>query len=168
MGGQSRRNSCAKLEDRSMEQRGIGHWRTSTSSISAVREAPWAREALDELARSPMSNPSLLHAALFPIWHKAIPSRLATHRAIVRKDVVAFASEAVRNSCQVLQERDRANDERDAERLRELYGVIDESVAHVYFCLSREHSRMATRQPEARREFFGSVSPILNRILTSA
>lgn len=128
------------------------------------RGDPWAREALNELARSPMSNPALLHAAVFPLWHKAIPSRLATHRVIV-EDVLAFVSEAVRNSCQTLQERERANDVRDADRLTELYGVIDESVAHVFFCLSREHSRDGNATTEARREFFGLVSPILNTIL---
>jgi hypothetical protein len=124
----------------------------------------WAREALNELAHSPMSNPSLLHAAVFQMWHKAIPSRLATHPAVV-EDVLAFVSDAVRHSCRVLRERDRAHDERDADRLKDLYGVIDESVAHVYFCLSREHSRDGNATPEARREFFSLVAPILDEIL---
>jgi hypothetical protein len=124
----------------------------------------WARQALDALAQTPMANPSLLHAAVFQLWHKAIPSRLATHRATV-EDVVAFMSAAVHQTCRVLRERERANDERDAEHLKQLYGVIDESVAHVYFCLSREHSRDGNATPEARREFFALVAPVLDEIL---
>lgn len=124
----------------------------------------WARQALDALAQTPMANPSLLHAAVFQLWHKAIPSRLATHRAAV-EDVVAFVSTAVHQTCGVLRERDRANDGRDAEQLKQLYGVIDESVAHVYFCLSREHSRDGNATPEARRDFFALVAPVLDEIL---
>ena len=37
----------------------------------------WAGDALGDLARAPMSNPSLLHAAVFRLWHKVIPTRLA-------------------------------------------------------------------------------------------
>src|SRR6266446_6543575 len=74
-------------------------------------------------------------------------------------------STAVHQTCRVLRERDRANDERDAASLKELYGVIDESVAHVYFCLSRQHSRDSNATPEARREFFALVAPILDEIL---
>jgi hypothetical protein len=124
----------------------------------------WARQALDALAQTPMGNPSLLHSAVFQLWHKAIPSRLAAHRATV-EDVVAFMSTAVHQTCLVLRERDRANDERDAEPLKQLYGVIDESVAHVYFCLSRQHSRDGNATQEARRDFFGLVAPILDEIL---
>ena len=43
----------------------------------------WARDALDGLARAPISNPSLLHASVFCLWHKAIPSQLAEHRVVV-------------------------------------------------------------------------------------
>ena len=124
----------------------------------------WARGALDGLARAPTSNPSLLHAAVFCFWHKAIPSRLTEHRVVV-EDVLGFVSEAVRQTCRVLRERDHAHDERDADQLKELYGVIDESVAHVYFCLSRDHSRDGNATPEARREFFSLVAPILDEIL---
>lgn len=124
----------------------------------------WARQALDELVRAPLTNSSLLQAAVFQLWHKAIPSRLATHRAVV-DDVLNLVSEAVYQTCRVLGERDRAHDERDAEQLRSLYGVIDESVAHVYFCMSREHSRDGSATPEARREFFALVAPVLDAIL---
>ena len=124
----------------------------------------WARGALDGLARAPMSNPSLLHAAVFRLWQKAIPSRLAEHRVVV-EDVLGLVSEAVRQTCRVLRERDPAHDERDADQLKDLYGVIDESVAHVYFCLSRDHSRDGNATPEARREFFSLVAPILDEIL---
>ena len=124
----------------------------------------WARGALDGLARTPMSNPSLLHAAVFRLWQKAIPSRLAEHRVVV-EDVLGLVSEAVRQTCRVLRERDPAYDERDADQLKDLYGVIDESVAHVYYCLSRDHSRDGNATPEARREFFSLVAPILDEIL---
>ena len=124
----------------------------------------WARGALDGLARAPMSNPSLLHAAVFRLWQKAIPSRLAEHRVVV-EDVLGLVSEAVRQTCRVLRERDPAHDERDADQLKDLYGVIHESVAHVYFCLSRDHSRDGNATPEARREFFSLVAPILDEIL---
>lgn len=124
----------------------------------------WARQALDALAQTPMANPSLLYASVFQLWHKAIPSRLAAHRAAV-EDVVAFVSTAVHQTCSVLRERDRANDGRDAEQLKQLYGVIDESVAHVYFCLSREHSRDGNATPEARRDFFALVAPVLDQVL---
>ena len=53
----------------------------------------WARDALDGLALAPISNPSLLHAAVFSLWHKAIPSQLAEHRVVV-EDVLGFVSEA--------------------------------------------------------------------------
>lgn len=132
--------------------------------LRVERGNAWARQALDELAHSPMSNPSLLRAAVFQLWHKAIPSRLATHRAAV-EDVIGFASEAVHQTCRVLRERDRANDERDRERLKDVYGVIDETVGHVYFCLSRQHSRDGDATPEARREFFALVAPVLDEIL---
>jgi hypothetical protein len=49
--------------------------------------------------------------------------------------------------------------------LKALYGVVDESVAHVYFCLSREHSRDDNATSEARRWFFTLVTPILDEIL---
>ncbi len=124
----------------------------------------WARDALDGLARAPMSNPSLLHAAVFCLWQKAIPSRLAEHRVVV-EDVLGLVSEAVRQTCRVLRERDHAYDERDADRLKDFYGVIDESVAHVRFCLSRDHSRDGNATLEARREFFSLVAPILDEIL---
>ena len=124
----------------------------------------WAHDALDGLARAPMSNPSLLHAAVFRLWQKAIPSRLAEHRIVV-EDVLGLVSEAVRQTCRVLRERDPAHDERDADQLKDLYGVIDESVAHVYFCFSREHSRDGNAKPEARREFFVLVVPTLDEIL---
>ena len=124
----------------------------------------WAGDALGDLARAPMSNPSLLHAAVFRLWHKVIPTRLADERAEV-EDVLGVVSGAIRQTCQVLGERDRARDERDEERLKDLYGVIDESVAHVYFCFSRQHSRDADATAEARREFFYLVEPILNQIL---
>jgi hypothetical protein len=125
--------------------------------------ATLGRQALDELARTPTSNPSLLQAAVFQLWHNAIPSRLATHRAVV-DDVLRFVSEAVHQTCRVLQERDRAHDGRDADQLKSLYGVIDESVAHVYFCLSRDHGRDGDATPEARREFFSLVAPIPDEI----
>ena len=128
------------------------------------REDTWARDALDELARAPLSNPSLLHAAVFRLWHKAIPSRLAEERVVV-EDVVGFVSEAIRQTCRVLEERDRVHDEHDADQLKDLYGVIDESVAHVYFCLSREHSRDGDATAEARRQFFSLVEPVLDQIL---
>jgi hypothetical protein len=124
----------------------------------------WARGALYELARTPMSNPSLLQAAVFQLWHKAIPSRLATHRDVVN-EALNLVSEAVHQTCRVLRERDRSHDERDAEKLKGLYGVIDESVSHVYFCFSREHSRDGDATPEAREEFFSLVAPILDEIL---
>lgn len=124
----------------------------------------WARDALDELARAPMSNPSLLHAAVFRMWHNAIPSRLAEGRDVV-VDVVGFVSEAMRHTCRVLGDRDRVHDEHDADQLKDLYGVIDDSVAHVYFCLSREHSRDGDATAEARRQFFSLVEPVLDQIL---
>src|SRR5207249_10915424 len=74
-------------------------------------------------------------------------------------------AEAVRQTCQVLRERDRSNDERDAEQLKNLYGVIDQSVSHVYFCLSPKHSRDGGASHEAHQEFFSLVAPILEDIL---
>jgi hypothetical protein len=124
----------------------------------------WAREALDELVRVPLANPWLLQAAVFRLWHKAIPSRLATDRAVV-DDVLRLTSEAVSQTCRALAERDRAHDERDAEHLKSLYGVLDESVAHVYFCMSREHSRDGSATADARRDFFALVAPVLDAIL---
>ena len=124
----------------------------------------WARGALDGLARAPMSNPSLLHATVGRLWHKAIPTRLAEERGAV-EEVLGVVSEAVRHTCQVLRERDPAHDEGDAEQLKHLYGVIDESVAHIYFCFSRKHSRDADATAEARRDFFFLVESILNQIL---
>ena len=124
----------------------------------------WARDALDELARAPMSNPSLLHAVVCRLWYKAIPTRLTEERVVV-EDVLGVVSEAIRHTCQVLRERDPAHDERDAEQLKDLYGVIDASVAHIYFCFSREHSRDGDATAEARREFFFLVESILNQIL---
>ena len=132
--------------------------------LRTERGDTWARNVLDELATSPMSNPSLLHAAVGRLWHKAIPSQLAERRVAV-EDVVGWVSKAVRHTCGVLRARDRAQDERDADQLRDLYGVIDESVAHVYFCLSREHSRDGDATAEARRRFFFLVEPILDHIL---
>ena len=124
----------------------------------------WARSALDELARTPTLNPWVLQAAVFRLWHKAVPSRLTNDRVVV-EDVVGFVTEAVHRTCRVLEERDPTRDERDADQLRDLYRVIDESVAHVYYCLSREHTRDGEATAEARREFFFLVVPILDQIL---
>ena len=111
-----------------------------------------------------MSNPALFHSAVLRLWHRAIPSRLAEERGVI-EDVLAFESEAVRETCRILGEKDRAHGERDADELKDLYDVIHDSVAHVYFCLSREHSRDGDATREARRDFFVKVSPILDQIL---
>ena len=124
----------------------------------------WADDALGALARAPMSDPSLLHAAVARLWHKVTPTHLAEERAAV-KDVLSVVSQAIFHTCRVLEQRDRARDEHDAERLNDLYSVIDESVAHIYFCFSLEHSRDPDATENARREFFYLVEPILNHIL---
>ena len=124
----------------------------------------WSREALDELVGTPVSNPSLLYAVIVRLWTRAVPSHLATQRVIV-EDVLALISEAIRQTGHVLQERGNIQGELDADQLKSLYGVLHESVAHVYFCLSRQHSRDSDATAEARREFFFLVAPILDQIL---
>ena len=132
--------------------------------LRSERNDTWARGALDELVRAPMSNPSLFHAAVLGLWHKVLPSRLAEDRAAI-EDGVAFELEAIRQTCRVLGQKTRADEEHDGDELKDLYGVIHESVAHVYFCLSREHGRDGDATDEARRDFFCSVVPILDEIL---
>ena len=124
----------------------------------------WARQTLDNLTAEPLSDPSLLQAAVRKLWHKVIPSELASHRPVVD---IAFnlVSEAVNQTCRVLAARDHSRDECDAEQLKSLYDVIDLSVAHVHFCMSRTHSRDASARPEDRQEFFALVSPLLDTIL---
>ena len=128
------------------------------------RRDVWAGDALGELARSPMSRPSVVRAVVFRLWHRAIPTRFVRDRGVV-EDVLDVIADAVHHTCRVLGERDRARDEEDREELRDLYAVIDDSVAHVYFCFSRQHSRDPDATEEARRQFFFRVEPILNQIL---
>ncbi len=128
------------------------------------RSDAWAREALNELVRAPLANPALFHAAILRLWHKALPSRLAEERAVI-EDIVAFELEAIRQTCRVLEQGKPADEGQDGSELKDLYDVIHESVAHVYFCLSREHSRDGDATDEARREFFCRVVPILDEIL---
>ena len=124
----------------------------------------WAREALNALIRAPMSNPALFHAAVSRLWYKAIPSRLAEERTVV-EDVIALELEAIRQTCHALGGEERAHEGRDADELQDLYSVIHETVAHIYFCLSGEHSRDADATRQARRDFFANVAPILDHIL---
>ena len=128
------------------------------------RNDAWARDALGELARSGMSRPSLVRAAVFRLWHRAVPTGFVRERGVV-EDVLDVISDAVRHTCRVLGERDRARDEQEKEQLKDLYAVVDDSVAHVYFCFSQQHSRDPDATGEARREFFFGVEPILNEIL---
>ncbi len=132
--------------------------------LTVERDDNWARSALDELARTPFGSPQLLQTAVLKLWNWATPSRLVANRTAF--DVATtLASTAVAETCRVLRQRDRTKDAENVEVLKILYGVIDETVSHAYFCISSEHNRDTDSTPEGRREFFYAVAPVLDSIL---
>lgn len=151
----------------------------TVAGLALARSNEWALRTLDVFLEDPVLWAKTLRHCVFNALTFLTPKRVEdTKNTRANENAVIWLSRAIESATWGIRElieaaKDQGWDEASQQKLRDVYGVIDEIVMRLYFAAKIKdnmhlHDDDKVTTHEQRREYYFTIKPLLEQILTFA